>query len=69
MNDYIIDIVEYVLYVLVTAMTWYLFALSSYSIFLSVFGFAKNKKDYPDCPPEARFLILVAAHNEEAVIG
>ena len=69
MSDYVIDIVEGVLYILVSVMTWYLFILSSYSIFLSLFGFSKNKKDYPDCPPEASFLILVAAHNEEAVIG
>lgn len=64
-----VNTILYILYILLFFMTFYMFALSSYNIFLSFFGFVKNKKDYPNCPPEARFLILVAAHNEENVIG
>lgn len=40
-----------------------------YLILLSVFGFKKPKRDYQIQPDQARFLILIAAHNEEAVIG
>ena len=32
-------------------------------------GYGKAKRDYEIIPPKARFLILVAAHNEEAVIA
>ncbi|EBN4400203.1 glycosyltransferase family 2 protein [Salmonella enterica] len=69
MNNDIIDIIESILAFFIICMTWYLFALSSYTVFLSLWGFTKNKKDYPDCSPEARFLLLIAAHNEEEVIG
>ncbi len=63
------EIMENVLSISIVLMTGYLFILSSYTIFLSFFGFYRNKKDYADISPEARFLILVAAHNEEQVIG
>ncbi|MDL2318379.1 glycosyltransferase [Eubacteriales bacterium OttesenSCG-928-A19] len=43
--------------------------LLAYYIYLSIFGFRKESKTYADQEPEARFLILVPAHNEEAVIG
>ncbi|AOA57470.1 glycosyltransferase family 2 protein [Acinetobacter larvae] len=69
MSSYIVHSIEAILYIIIIGMTAYLFCLSIYSIFLSLFGFAKFKKDYPDSKPEARFLILIAAHNEEVVIG
>ena len=40
-----------------------------YYLILSLFGFGKAKRDYPLTDDETRFLILVAAHNEEQVIG
>ena len=40
-----------------------------YQLFLSIFGFGRNVKDYADHEPESRFLILIPAHNEERVIG
>src|SRR5690348_16576457 len=40
-----------------------------YYLILSLFGFGKAKRDYSLTEDETRFLILVAAHNEEHVIG
>lgn len=40
-----------------------------YQMFLTVFGFRKETKDYADHDPRSRFLVLVPAHNEERVIG
>lgn len=43
--------------------------LLTYYIYLSVYGFKKEGRSYAPQPPQTRFLILVPAHNEEAVIG
>ncbi|KKK38774.1 glycosyl transferase family 2 [Mesobacillus campisalis] len=40
-----------------------------YYVFLTLYGFGKAKRDYELIPDQTRFLILVAAHNEEKVIG
>jgi cellulose synthase/poly-beta-1,6-N-acetylglucosamine synthase-like glycosyltransferase len=40
-----------------------------YFLFITFFGFKKAKKDYEMLEDETRFLILVAAHNEEDVIA
>lgn len=40
-----------------------------YQLFLTIFGMKRQAKDYADHPPEARFLVLVPAHDEEKVIG
>ncbi|WP_053360615.1 glycosyltransferase family 2 protein [Bacillus sp. FJAT-27251] len=40
-----------------------------YYVFLTFYGFGKAKRDYELIPDQTRFLILVAAHNEEKVIG
>ena len=40
-----------------------------YQIVVGLFGFKKSTKDYADHDPEARFLVLIPAHNEEQVIG
>lgn len=42
--------------------------LMIYQLILGFFGFRKKTKDYQDHDPKSRFLILVPAHNEEAVI-
>ena len=40
-----------------------------YSISLSIFGLKRPKRDYEIVPDQKKFLFLVPAHNEEAVIG
>ena len=40
-----------------------------YQIVIGLFGFRKRTKDYADHDPQARFLVLIPAHNEERVIG
>ena len=47
---------------------WVMFMLL-YQLGISIFGFRKNTKDYQDFDPQLRFLALVPAHNEEAVIA
>lgn len=44
------------------------FIQTTYSIVISFWGFKNFPKDYKMIKPKARFLILVAAHNEESVI-
>ena len=48
--------------------SWLMF-LMLYQIVLSFVGFKRKTKDYQDHDPEARFLVLVPAHNEEKVIA
>jgi len=40
-----------------------------YYVILSLFGFGRAKRDYELVEDKTKFLILVAAHNEEKVIG
>lgn len=40
-----------------------------YQLYLNFYGYRRKNKDYADHEPEARFLVLVPAHNEEKVIG
>jgi len=47
----------------------WLMILLFYQLAVSFFGYKKNTKDYQDHDPKLRFLVLVPAHNEEAVIG
>lgn len=54
---------------LITIFSAWLMFLMVYQIVLSFVGFKKKTKDYQDHEPEARFLVLVPAHNEEKVIG
>ncbi|MGL4910928.1 MAG: glycosyltransferase family 2 protein, partial [Romboutsia sp.] len=58
-----------ILLVIVGILSVYCFGLEMYSLFLSLFGYKKLEKYYKDHDPEAKFLVLVAAHNEEDVIG
>ena len=46
---------------------WIVFMLI-YQLVISFFGFRRDTKDYQDFDPKLRFLVLVPAHNEEAVI-
>lgn len=60
--------VELIELLLLVMSSWLMF-LMVYQLMLSVFGFKKKTKDYQDHEPEARFLVLVPAHNEEKVIA
>lgn len=54
---------------LIDGMGWWLMLLLVWQLLVSLFGFKRNTKDYQDHDPQMRFLVLVPAHNEEAVIG
>jgi cellulose synthase/poly-beta-1,6-N-acetylglucosamine synthase-like glycosyltransferase len=58
-----------VLFGLFFIFTLYINISALYSVILTFFGFGKAKRDYEIIEDETRFLILVAAHNEEKVIG
>lgn len=50
-------------------MSAWLFFILGYQLFISFFAYGRKTKRYQDHPPEKRFLVLVPAHNEEAVIS
>jgi len=50
-------------------MSAWLMVLLFYQLAVSFFGYRKNTKNYQDHDPKLRYLVLVPAHNEEAVIG
>ena len=52
-----------------SVMSTWLVIILIWQLLISFFGYKRNGKNYQDHPPEKRFLVLVPAHNEEAVIG
>lgn len=50
-------------------MSAWLVLMLIYQLIIGFFGFKRNTKNYDDHDPQMRFLILVPAHNEEAVIA
>ncbi|HPR78794.1 MAG TPA: glycosyltransferase family 2 protein [Candidatus Limiplasma sp.] len=50
-------------------MSLWLILIILYQLYISVFGFKRVTKDYQDHDPKLKYLVLVPAHNEEAVIG
>ena len=50
-------------------MTLWLILIIVYQLYISVFGFKRVTKDYRDHDPKLKYLVLVPAHNEEAVIS
>lgn len=50
-------------------LTIYINVNTIYYVILSFFGFGKAKRDYEIIDDQTKFLVLVAAHNEEKVIG
>lgn len=50
------------------ALTGFVFIFSAYCLFISLFGFYK-KKSYSTVKSKKSFALIVAAHNEEAVIS
>lgn len=66
------EILQYGLYAIIglfLLFSLYVNFLAFYYLFISFFGFGKAKRDYEMKEDETKFLILVAAHNEENVIG
>ena len=50
-------------------MSGWLTLMLLWQLVISFFGYSRSTKNYEDHAPEKRFLVLVPAHNEEAVIG
>ncbi len=50
-------------------MTFWLAIIIVYQLYISIFGFKRKSKDYQDHDPKLKYLVLVPAHNEEAVIS
>ncbi|MDD3334004.1 MAG: glycosyltransferase family 2 protein [Eubacteriales bacterium] len=63
--DIVADLIEGTM----TVMSGWLVILIVYNLGISFFGFKRDTKDYQDHDPQLRFLVLVPAHNEEAVIA
>lgn len=63
------DILKLILRVITVVGNIWMTLLLAYYIYLSVYGFRRDSHTYGAHDPEARFLILVPAHNEEAVIA
>lgn len=55
------EAITYTVQVVLTAVTFYFFIIS-------LFGFYRKEENY-NLPPGSRFAVVVAAHNEETVIG
>ena len=64
-----VQILVWVIEGLMTVLSAWLVVLMFWQIAVSFFGFSKHTKNYKDHDPQMRFLVLVPAHNEEAVIG
>ena len=58
-----------ILYIIFAIVSFITFLTMVFSIIITIKGFYRGKKEYPDADPEKKFLILVPAHNEEAVIS
>ena len=61
-------VVRIALEVFMVVITAWLSLSFLFQIFVSFWGFRKKTKDYEDHDPKLRFLVLVPAHNEEAVV-
>ena len=64
-----VEIFEAAVQALMVVTSAWLMVLLGFQLAITFFGFKRNTKDYQDHPPQMRFLVLVPAHNEEAVIG
>ena len=63
------QVLQAILEICLAACGVWLTVMLIYQLYLTVFGFKRDTKDYQDHAPESRFLVLVPAHNEEKVIG
>jgi len=64
-----LEYLKIVLEVLCVLFDVWLTIMLVYQLYLNFYGYRRKEKDYADHEPEARFLVLVPAHNEEKVIG
>lgn len=64
-----VETVTLVIRSLMSVMSVWIVFILIYQLVISFFGFRRNTKTYQDFDPKLRFLVLVPAHNEEAVIG
>lgn len=64
-----VETVTLVIRSLMSVMSVWIVFILIYQLVISFFGFKRNTKNYQDFDPKLRFLVLVPAHNEEAVIG
>jgi len=64
-----LDTVAQIIHALVSMLSVLLMLMLLYQLYISFYGFRKKTKDYQDHDPGLRFLVLVPAHNEEAVIA
>lgn len=64
----IISIIIFSVGILLLIASTYMALQNLYTIFISFFGYGNVKRDYEIIEDKTRFLILVAAHNEEDVI-
>jgi cellulose synthase/poly-beta-1,6-N-acetylglucosamine synthase-like glycosyltransferase len=59
---------ETVFYVIIRALQFFVTAFAIYYVLVSLFGLRRHEEsDY--LPPQCRFALVIAAHNEEKVIG
>lgn len=63
------QVLNVVLQVLMAIISLWLTLSFFFQLVVSLVGFRKKTKDYEDHPPKLRFLALVPAHNEEAVVS
>jgi cellulose synthase/poly-beta-1,6-N-acetylglucosamine synthase-like glycosyltransferase len=64
-----VTIIEWLVSGIILLGNAWMMVLLAYNLFLSLFGFRRKGKATPEQPAQTRFLILVPAHNEEAVIA
>ena len=50
-------------------MSSWLIIIILYQLYISIFGFKRTTRDYQEHDPQLKYLVLVPAHNEEAVIS
>ena len=62
-------VLQNILQVIAAVSGVWLMIMFIYQMYLTIFGFKRETKDYADHAPESRFLVLIPAHNEERVIG
>ena len=63
------EVLSQILEILNAILSGWLMLMLVYQLVITFFGYKRNTKDYQDHAPLMRFLVLVPAHNEEAVIG
>lgn len=65
-----LETLKYILYIIINVLQYILVPTFIYHFVISVFGWIKRKEvSAKQFPPVKRFAMLIAAHNEEIVIG